>query len=164
MKKLLLLAIVLACLFVASCSFVRSLIPVDQVIATDFAVTPQWQEIRPTNPMTSSHRRQMIMVKVDGAKLPETITNQATNTSKTDWNSLAFNDGKLVTPELELIDEKGIAHPLHGSEESAKGRGYSVDLDDGKSNTSGRTFVAVRIRSNTPFRAREIRWFTFDPK
>ncbi|HKP71191.1 MAG TPA: hypothetical protein VJV05_18030, partial [Pyrinomonadaceae bacterium] len=146
-KNYLSISLMLICGVVPGCSIVSGFFGINEVIATDFEVTPEWQEIRPPNPMTSSHRRQMIVLKVEGAKLPDTITDHAHNTSKTDWNSLAFPDGKLLTPELELIDERGVEHPLRGSEESGYGRGYSVSREDAATNSEGKTFVAVRILS-----------------
>jgi hypothetical protein len=146
------------------CSAVRSFVPIDEVIATDYGVTTEWQEIRPKKPMTSSHQVQMIMVKVDNAKLPDAIDNQATNTTKIDWNSLVLSEGKLATPELQLIDEEGVVHRLHGSMDGGSGRGYSVDSGDRAASGTERRYVALRIRSNVPFRAREIKWYTFDRK
>ena len=159
-----LLAVALASTVLAGCSVVRSFVPIDEVIATDYGVTTEWQEIRPKNPMTSSHQVQMIMVKVDGAKLPDAIDNQAANTTKIDWNSLVLSEGKLATPELELVDEKGVAHRLHGSMDGGSGRGYSVDSGARAASGTEQTYVALRIRSNVPFHAREIKWSTFDRK
>ena len=146
-----------------SCSVVRSFVPIDQVIATDFDVTTEWQEIRPAEPMESSHIRQMITLKVDGAKLPESVTDHAANTTRIDWNALAMPGGKLITPELQLVDENGTSHSLHGSQEGGNGRGYSVESVS-SSDDRYRKYVALKIRSNIPFRAREIRWYTSDPK
>jgi len=139
-------------------------VPIDEVIATDLAVTQEWQEIRPKSPMTSAHQQQMIMLKVEGAKLPDAVNGPAANTTKVDWDSLKLSEGKLATPELELIDKQGVTHRLHGSQEGGSGRGYSVDSPDDAMNMSRRTFVVLRIRSNIPFTAKEIKWYTFDRK
>lgn len=163
-KSITFVAISIVCLIVVGCSVVRSFVPIDEVIATDYGVTTEWQEIRPAKPMTSSHQVQMIMVKVEGAKLPDAIDNQAANTTKLDWNSLVLSDGKLATPELELVDEKGAAHRLHGSMEGGSGRGYSVESGDRAASGTEQRYVALRIRSSVPFRAREIKWYTFDRK
>src|SRR5215207_1828306 len=93
-KRLLSTSVALAGMLAAGCSVITSFIPVDETIATDFPVTQEWKEIRPQNPMMSSHQQQMIMLKVEDATLPDTVEDLAANTAKTDWNSLAMPEGK----------------------------------------------------------------------
>ena len=160
MKICIFLTIMFLVVATSGCEVVRFFSPVDQIIATDFDVTPEWKEIKPEQPMTAPHRIKMIYLKVEGAKLPEAMVDQNANTASRNWSALILPDGETAVPEVILIDESGREHVLHGSQESVDGRGYSADSTE----MADLKFVSLKIRSDVPFKASEVRWRAYEPK
>lgn len=129
-------------------------IPSDIILAKNANVTPEWTEIDVKPAVRAEHRYQSISL---------TIANIAWE-AKLD-GMIHLEDGTMLRPELELIDENGSVQPLTLSGFTRKyGVAANYRATEGTLGfAKDRKFVKLRIKSDIPF-ASKIAWKDYDPK
>lgn len=123
-------------------------------LAKDIAVTSDWTEITIKPAISAEYRHQSINL----------ITPNIDSNSK--FDGIHLQDGTVLRPELELIDEKGSIQPLALSGFTRK---YDLAANYGAAEgtlgfSKSRKFVTLRIKSDFPFACKSISWVDYDPK
>lgn len=126
---------------------------ITQMLAKDIEITSEKREITFEKPLKSKKQIQGIALSIDGYT-PEI--------SDADSN-IKSDDGIIIKPEIELIDENNNAHRLESFGQSFKGEEVLVRFRVKNKSSEKIAYKAVRISSNKPFRC-DVYWQDYDLK
>jgi hypothetical protein len=121
----------------------------DQEVTGPILISSEWTEIVPKKPFHVERQIQIVVLDLD----------KSVDLQKEGWG-VVLSDGSVVTPEVELIDQEGNTYPLEvpsawfSPSTGVKYREFSSKNDLPK----GKTFRAIRIRSDKPVRCNRIFW------
>jgi hypothetical protein len=114
----------------------------DREISGPMTISSQWIEIVPKKPLSVQRQIQYMILDVIDPFDPDY-----------DQWSLRLQDGSIVTPEVQLVDESGNTYNLTSPALDSKGIGFrNSELP------KDRAYRAVRIRSNKPIKLSRIYW------
>jgi hypothetical protein len=116
----------------------------DREVATGVDVSGDWVEISAQPPLKATKQVQHLILTVDGY-------NRSLEDTR---NQLPLADSTLVSPEVEIADERGMVYRLHPSRLISSGVGYTTD----SSLLRDKSFTKIRIRCDKPFRVSRIVW------
>lgn len=132
----------------------------DRDVSGARVITPQWTEIDIINPLKVERQIQNIVIEVDPtikSSLPASM-------------GLLLPDGKVVVPQIQLVDLDGKVYDLsltHQSGPLSFESPSKAPWPTGFSTTQplprDKVFKAVRIRSDLTFRCARIYWRCYDP-
>jgi hypothetical protein len=118
----------------------------DREIAGPTTISSEWLEIMPEQPLRVE--RQIQYLTLDVADPFEPVYDN--------W-SLRLNDGSVVRPEVQLVDEHGSVYNLTSPALDNKGIAFgNSDLP------SDRVYPVVRIRSDKPIKLSRIYWHCYN--
>ena len=127
--------------------------PSDREIAADIRVSREWSEILISPALTTNHRSQSIILKIENFNVDRNSNNF----------DVRLSDGTVVSPEIEIYDESGTRFEMRRGGFSMKRFDGVVFRPDGDL-PSEREYKKVRIRSDIPFNCEQIYWRDYDPK
>lgn len=127
-----------------------ALTPVQQDVALNFTVTPEWQEIVPEIPLTVNRDRQTVYLVIDGFNR---------EIGDPEWN-IKLPDGAIAKPEVQVVDDAGNIYELTGRSWAGSSAGFSIGKPMGIVSDLPlfRTYPKIRIRSNVGFTCSKIIW------
>jgi hypothetical protein len=126
----------------------------DREVAGAVALSPQWLEIVPKEPLRPTRKAQYIVLNIS-----EHLTTPNPALEPT------LQDGSTVTFEVQLIDQNGNTHVL--TEPAGDGRTEvwrGMSIDESSRLPDDIVFRTVRLRSNKTIRCSSIVWRTYDPR
>ena len=124
----------------------------DQTLVTDLNVSSEWTEI-PVDPPLQT-RRQV-------TELVMTIPDYKNN--RRGVSEITLPDGRMVQPQIEVIDTEGNIHHLKHSGFAYTGY-RDLIIFTPKGGFPDTTYRQVRIRSDVPFTCGQISWRERNPK
>jgi len=119
---------------------------VNQVVATDVLVSPEWTEITPGSSMKVNRQIQAVVLIIDDYRH---------NASDKIWQ-IKLPDGTVVKPEVQIFDEYGNVYDLHDSGRS----NHDINFTPKSSAEfpEDRNYTKIRIRSDKPFQISKVIW------
>lgn len=118
----------------------------DQDIGGPVTISSEWLEIVPKKPLRVERQIQYMILDVTDSFEPDY-----------DQWSLRLQDGSIVKPEVQLVDEDGNTYNLTSPALDRKGIGLrNSELP------RDRAYRAVRIRSNKPIKLSRIYWHCYN--
>ncbi|GEM_PF-6935551 len=124
---------------------------ITQTLAKDIEVTSEKREITFEKPLKAKKQIQEIALSIDGYK-PDMEDPDMT---------IKLDDGTIIEPKIELIDENNNAHQLKSSGQTFKGKEVLVCVREENKSAVNTTYKAIRISCNKPFRCSDY-WQDYD--
>lgn len=119
----------------------------EREIAGSTAISPEWLEIVPKEPLRTERQVQYLVLDVAEPFEPDYAN----------W-SLRLKDGSLVQPKAQLSDEYGVIYDLTSPALDEKGIAFkNSDLP------RDRAYRTVRIRSDKPIKLSRVYWRCYNP-
>lgn len=143
-------------LLTTSCSFYRSAFSpyLDREISGPLIVDAEWKEIMPTESLKSERDINAVMFDFATPQEHDNVKGLG----------LRFPDGKVITPEVQLVDENGKLYDLSVGFLGTKGIGFV--LRDSNSNVmilpKDRAYRAVRVRCERPISFSRVYWHSYN--
>jgi hypothetical protein len=132
-----------------------------QKIAENTQITREWLEITPKKPLKANRQVQKVLLSIKDYE--ETISDSL--------EEIELENGTIIKPEIEIIDENGKIYHLKKSsrlQSSEFGMLIGFSLDEEKhqleSLPQNLTYRSIRIRSDKPFYCKKIIWYDYDLK
>lgn len=127
----------------------------DVEVCGPLTVTSEWVEITPQAPLVASRQVQYLYLHTVDPFVPDNPS----------WG-IRFPDGSVVVPQVELVDQRGTAHPLKASSFSLLDRSRT-DIISGigfRSPALAGTgpYQRVRIRSDKEIKVARIIWRNYN--
>lgn len=129
-------------------------------VATNVQINSVWTEIIPQNPLKIVKRLQKIYLEIE--------CEQNENQEENVWY---LEDGTIINPQVQLIDEFGNTYDLEGGNAAVKPitsdlwkaskLGFSYRL--GKLPTD-RKYTKIRVRNDQTFTCSKITWLNYERK
>lgn len=144
---IIILSIIVLCVGLIALAYLSNR-TIDQTIATDLAISADWQELTPNPPLSVNRQIQELNLTIEGfrhdrsAGLPFTIK---------------LPNGTVVNPEIEIYDDKGNRYEL-------KHVGFVMKYTDDivfqplADLPDNRTYPMLRVRSDIPFMVSRMYW------
>jgi hypothetical protein len=126
---------------------------ITQTLAKGIEVTSEKREITFEKPLKAEKQIQEIALSIDGYK---------PDIGEADMN-IKLDDGTILEPEIELVDENNNTHQLKSSGQTFKGEEVLVSFREKNKSFEKIAYKAVRIRSNKSFRC-SVYWKDYDLK
>lgn len=145
--------VVLALGFYAYFNYAVKATHISQLLAKEVEITSDKLEITPETPLKPNKQIQEIALSIDGYK-PD-IGNQ-------DW-TIKLNDGTIIEPKIELVDENNNIHPLKVIGQSFKAEEVLVRFREVNEPSKNITYKLIRISSDKSFRC-SVYWKDYDLK
>src|SRR4051794_2825970 len=161
MRALKITSIVLAILVVLIIAFFGAFIvfiniPNDQTLAKNIKVTNDWTEIDMKSRFSAHNQVQTLNIRSPGIQF----------SGPSGFDGVDLKDGRILHPEIELVDNEGKVQPLRLTGFVTK---FYVDAEyrpakgtDGF--RQGRQFSKIRIRSDVTFDCSLIYWRDYNPE
>ena len=130
-------------------------LPSGVILAEELNIANEWTEIDIKPAIRAEYRSQSIALTIENIDLGPKLDGM-----------IHLNDGTVIDPEVELIDEGGLVQRLTLSGFTEK-YGVAANYRTAKGThgfAENRKFVKLRIRSERPFSAVKIVWKDYNPK
>jgi len=127
-------------------------------IAGDVFITTEWTEFKPVESTKFERKCQEVYLSVIGCRMD------------TEKEGLILPDGSVVNPEVQIVDEFGEKHQLHGGSYGVMPVGGDSDLlKVNRAGYSGKLpkyqeYRSVLVRSDKPFHCSKIVWHNYNLK
>lgn len=119
----------------------------DRQISGPVSLTSEWLEIRPSEPLVATRQIQYIDLIFPQPGVPDVKA-----------GGLRMQDGTIVAPAIELVDDKNNAFPLKAVAFGQTGLSFASEQDLPRD----RTYPLVRIKANQPFPVSAVYWRCFN--
>lgn len=123
----------------------------DQELAGPTTITSQWLEITPKSPLRVERQRHMVVLDLD-----KSIQ------SEREGSGLVLPDGSIVRPQIELFDKDGETYELNVPSLFLSNTGEILAYFSGSDLPKDKTYIKVRIRSDSPVRGNRVFWRNYN--
>jgi hypothetical protein len=145
-----------------SCSLYRGIASpeAERDISGRITASSEWTEIAPDKPLKSEREINAVMFNFE---TPLNEKDVITGNDVKRWG-IRFPNGKVILPEVELIDQNGKTYPLSVSFFGTKAIGFGMRDPQTHLETLPRdkTYRAVRIRSDERVIFSRVYWYSYN--
>jgi hypothetical protein len=124
-------------------------------IANNLGVSSEWIDITPQKPLTAKKDCNEIFLSIDGYLY---------NHEKP-FDQIKMPDGTVVKPEIQMVDQDGIAYPMTFGCRVGNSLGFrGVPSTKRDRSVRNRVYMKVGIRSDKPVTLSKVSWVCSDMK
>ena len=124
----------------------------EQIVANDVALSPQWVEIAPSQPLLFQKQRQWIIL----------VLREPLIKDNSHLDRIRLSDGTLIRPEIQLVDRLGNVTSVEIWRAMNPTRYDNSVVGDVRNNGQG--YVKVRVRCDIAVHVTQIIWGGADYK